>query len=87
MAEEIKKEEQTNDLENHFLKIEKENKEEIEKLKQELAKRDELIKKYMTLPSTKKTEMLSDEDEDEDENKVTEQDVKKVLDIINSKRR
>ena len=85
MAEETKKEENSNDLENHFLKIEKENKEEIEKLKQELAKRDDLIKKYMTIPSKQKTEMLSDEDEDE--NKVTEQDIKKVLDIIHSKRR
>ena len=77
------KEEQTT-LEERFLKIEKEQKEQIEKLKEEVAKRDSIIQKYMTQPSKQKSDFENDED---DEMSFNNEDVKKVIKIIESKRR
>lgn len=76
--------EEQSTLEERFLKIEKEQKEQIEKLREEVAKRDSIIQKYMTQPSKQKSDF---ENEEDDEMSFNNEDVKKVLKIIESKRR
>lgn len=77
--------EEQSTLEERFLKIEKEQKEQIEKLREEVAKRDSIIQKYMTQPSKSKSNI--EDFEDDDTGSYNEEDVKKVLKIIESKRR
>lgn len=71
-------------LEEQFEQLKIEQQKEIENLKQKLTERDNLIRKYMTIPSNQKSNI--DEQESE-ENEITQDDIKKVLDKIYSKRR
>ena len=71
-------------LEEQFEQLKIEQQKEIENLKQKLSERDNLIRKYMTIPSNQKSDIGEQEIE---ENEITQDDIKKVLDKIYSKRR
>lgn len=71
-------------LEEQFEQLKIEQQKEIENLKQKLSERDNLIRKYMTIPSNQKSNI---DEQETDENEITQDDIKKVLDKIYSKRR
>lgn len=80
----MENEEKEISLEEQFEQLKIEQQKEIENLKQKLNERDNLIRKYMTIPSNQKSNI--DEQENE-EDEITQDDIKKVLDKIYSKRR